>query len=144
MREPLRGFHEKGFTHLNGVSISPDENWMLVARHYGSHMNATYLFHRKAGLKFEDVFPDAGPIRQQSVEIFLQSPKRSFSKIDSTDEFPGEITFLEWSDDSARMLIDLYGGLTGKDTYYRLADFEKPGRFPLGRLLQHKNTPSSS
>jgi hypothetical protein len=26
-----------------------------------------------------------------------------------------------------RLLIDLHGGLTGQDTYYRLADYKKPG-----------------
>jgi hypothetical protein len=126
MREPLPGFHEKGFTHLNSVSISPDENWMLVAGHYGSHMNATYLFHRKERLKFEDVFQDAS-FDNEAWKFFSKVENIPLSKIDSTDDFPEQVTFLEWSNDSARMLIDLHGGLTGKDTYYRLADFKKPG-----------------
>jgi hypothetical protein len=125
-REPLPGFHEKGFTHLNSVSISPDENWMLVARHYGSHMNATYLFHRKDGLKFEDVFPDVS-FDNEAWKFLCKIEKIPKSKIDATDDFPGQAGILEWSDDSARLLIDLHGGLTGKDTYYRLADFKKPG-----------------
>src|SRR5207249_3435835 len=50
---------EEGTGVVSGVATSPDENWMLVAQHRGSHMNATYLFHRKEGLKFEDVFPNA-------------------------------------------------------------------------------------
>jgi hypothetical protein len=126
VREPLPGFHEKGFAHLNSVSISPDENWMLVARHYGSHMNSTYLFHRKEGVKFEDVFPDAS-FDNEAWKFFCKMENVPRSNIDATDDFPGQAEFLEWSNDSARMLIDLHGGLTGKDTYYRLADYKKPG-----------------
>lgn len=125
-RQPLPGFHEKGFTHLNSVSISPDENWMLVGRHYGSHMNATYLFHRKDGLKFEDVFPDAS-FDNEVWKFLCKIENIPKSKIDATDDFPGPAGFLDWSDDSARLLSDLRGGLTGKDTYYRLADYKKPG-----------------
>ena len=125
-REPLPGFHEKGFTHLNSVSISPDENWMLVARHYGSHMNATYLFHRKDELKFEEVFPDAS-FDNEAWKFFCEIENVPKTKIDATDDFPEQAGILEWSDDSTRLLIDLHGGLTGKDTYYRLADYKKPG-----------------
>jgi hypothetical protein len=125
-REPLPGFHEKGLTHLNSVSISPDENWMLVARHYGSHMNATYLFHRKDELKFEEVFPDAS-FDNEAWKFFCKIENVPKTKIDATDDFPEQAGILEWSDDSTRLLIDLHGGLTGKDTYYRLADYKKPG-----------------
>ena len=125
-REPLPGFHEKGFAHLNSLSISPDENWMLVARHYGSHMNATYLFHRKDGLKFEDVFPDVS-FDNEAWKFFCKIENVPKTKIDATDDFPEQAGVLEWSDDSTRLLIDLHGGLTGKDTYYRLADYKKPG-----------------
>jgi hypothetical protein len=49
---------EEGTGVVSGAAVSPDKNWMLVARHHGSHMNSTYLFHRKEGMKFDDVFPD--------------------------------------------------------------------------------------
>jgi hypothetical protein len=61
------------------------------------------------------------------VEIFLQSRGVPLTKIDIKDIGPAQISFLDWSIDSGRMLIDLHGGLTGQDTYYRLADFKKPG-----------------
>jgi hypothetical protein len=126
MREPLPGFHERGFTHLNSVSISPDENWMLVGQHHGSHMNSTYLFHRKEGVKFEDVFPDAS-FDDEAWKFFCKAENVPSSKVDRTDEFPEQAGFLDWTDDSARLLIDLHGGLTGKDTYYRSADYKNPG-----------------
>jgi hypothetical protein len=126
MREPLPGFHEKAFTHLNSVSISPDENWMLVGQHHGSHMNSTYLFHRKEGVKFENVFPDAS-FDNEAWKFFCKVENVPKGKIDATDDFPEQVAYLDWSDDSARLLIDLHGGLTGKDTYYRLADYKKAG-----------------
>ena len=126
LREPLPGFHEKAFTHLNSVSISPDENWMLVGQHHGSHMNSTYLFHREAGLKFEDVFPDAS-FNEEAWKFFCKVENVPKGKIDRTDDFPEQAGFLDWSDDSARLLFDLHGGLTEKDTYYRLADYKNPG-----------------
>jgi hypothetical protein len=126
-RERLPGFYmEEGTGVVSGAAISPDENWMLVARHHGSHMNSTHLFHRKEGLKFEDVFPDAS-FDNDAWEFLCKIENIPKNKIDATDDFPGQAGFLEWSDDSARLLIDLHGGLTGQDTYYRLADYKKPG-----------------
>src|SRR5262249_33494730 len=71
-REPLPGFYmEEGMGGVSGVAISPDENWMLVAQHRGSHMNLTRLFHRKEGLKFEDVFPNSKwPLDPESEDRF--------------------------------------------------------------------------
>jgi len=118
--------YEESPRALNEVSISPDGNWMLVGVHHGSHMSSTYLFHRKEGLKFEDVFPKES-FDNQAWKFFSKVENVPLSKIDATDDFPEQAGFLDWSDDSARLLIDLHGGLTGKDTYYRLADYKKPG-----------------
>ena len=118
--------HEESPRALNEVSISPDGNWILAGVHHGSHMNSTYLFHRKEGLKFEDVFPKA-TFDNQAWKYFCKVQNLPFSKIDSTEDFPQQVAFLEWSDDSARMLIDLHGGLSGQDTYYTSADYKKPG-----------------
>jgi hypothetical protein len=118
--------HEESPRALNEVSISPDGNWILAGVHHGSHMNETFLFHRKEGLKFEDVFPKA-TFDNQAWKYFCKVQNVPFSKIDSTEDFPQQVAFLEWSDDSARMLIDLHGGLSGQDTYYTSADYKKPG-----------------
>jgi len=136
MREPLPGFHEKGLSHLNSVSISPDENWMLIARHYGSHMNSTDLFHRKEGVKFEDVFPKASwPVGEGSQDRFDNEAWKFFSKaegvplakIDMKDLGPAQISFLDWSADSSRLLIDLHGGLTGSVETPDRDLYKKPG-----------------
>jgi len=136
MREPLPGFHEKGLSHLNSVSISPDENWMLIARHYGSHMNSTDLFHRKEGVKFEDVFPKASwPVGEGSQDRFDNEAWKFFSKaegvplakIDMKDLGPAQISFLDWSADSGRLLIDLHGGLTGSVETPDRDLYKKPG-----------------
>jgi hypothetical protein len=136
MREPLAGFHEEGFTHLNSVSISPDENWMLVAQHRGSHMNLTRLFRRKEGVKFEDVFPNAKwPPDSESEDRFDNEAWKFFSKaegvplakIDMKDLGPEQISFLDWSADSARLLIDLHGGLTGSVETPDRDVYKKPG-----------------
>jgi len=136
MREPLPGFHEKGLSHLNSVSISPDENWMLIARHYGSHMNSTDLFHRKEGVKFEDVFPKASwPVGEGSQDRFDNEAWKFFSKaegvpltkIDMKDLGPEQISFLDWSADSGRLLIDLHGGLTGSVETPDRDLYKKPG-----------------
>jgi hypothetical protein len=126
-RERLPGFYmEEGMGVISGAAISPDENWMLVARHHGSHMNSTHLFHRKEGLKFEDVFPDLR-FDDEAWKFFCKVEKVPLNRIDATDDFQEQAGFLDWSQDSMRLLIDLHGGLTGQDTYYRLADYKKPG-----------------
>jgi hypothetical protein len=126
-RERLPGFHmAEGMGVISGAAISPDENWMLVARHHGSHMDSTYLFHRKEGLKFEDVSPELR-FDQEAWKFFCKMEKVPLNRIDATDDFPEQPGFLDWSQDSMRLLIDLHGGLTGQDTYYGLADFKKPG-----------------
>jgi hypothetical protein len=136
MREPLAGFHEEGFAHLTSVSISPDENWMLVAQHRGSHMNLTRLFRRKEGVKFEDVFPNAKwPPDSESEDRFDNEAWKFFgkaegmplAKIDMKDLGPEEISFLDWSADSARLLIDLHGGLTGSVETPDRDVYKKPG-----------------
>lgn len=136
-RERLPGFYmEEGTGVVSGVAISPDENWMLVAQHRGSHMNATYLFHRKEGLKFEDVFPNAKwPPDPESEDRFDNEAWKFFSKaegvplakIDMKDLGPAQISFLDWSADSRRLLIDLHGGLTGSVETPDRDLYKKPG-----------------
>jgi hypothetical protein len=136
-RELLPGFHmAEGMGVVSGAAISPDENWMLVARHHGSHMNSTHLFHRKEGLKFEDVFPNAKwPPDPESGDRFDNEAWKFFSKtegvplkkIDMKDLGPEQISFLDWSADSARLLIDLHGGLTGSAETPDRDLYKKPG-----------------
>jgi hypothetical protein len=136
-RERLPGFHmAEGMGVISGAAISPDENWMLVARHHGSHMNSTHLFHRKEGLKFEDVFPNANwPPDPESGDRFDNEAWKFFSKaegvplrkIDMKDLGPEQISFLDWSADSGRLLIDLHGGLTGSVETPDRNLYKKPG-----------------
>jgi hypothetical protein len=136
-RERLPGFHmEEGMGVISGAAISPDENWMLIARHHGSHMNSTQLFHRKEGLKFENVFPNANwPPDPESTDRFDNEAWKYFSKIegvpltkiDMKDLGPEQISFLDWSADSARLLIDLHGGLTGSVETPDRDLYKKPG-----------------
>jgi len=136
-RERLPGFHmAEGVGVISGAAISPDENWMLVARHHGSHMNSTHLFHRKEGLKFENVFPNANwPPDPESTDRFDNEAWKYFSKIegvpltkiDMKDLGPEQISFLDWSADSGRLLIDLDGGLTGSVETPDRNLYKKPG-----------------
>ncbi|HYT54858.1 MAG TPA: hypothetical protein VEQ38_09105 [Verrucomicrobiae bacterium] len=136
-RERLPGFHmAEGVGVISGAAISPDENWMLVARHHGSHMNSTHLFHRKEGLKFENVFPNANwPPDPESTDRFDNEAWKYFSKIegvpltkiDMKDLGPERISFLDWSADSGRLLIDLHGGLTGSVETPDRNLYKKPG-----------------
>jgi hypothetical protein len=136
-RERLPGFYmEEGTGVVSGAAISPDENWMLVAQHRGSHMNATYLFRRKEGLKFENVFPNAKwPPDPESEDRFDNEAWKFFSKaegvpltkIDMKDLGPEQISFLDWSADSGRLLIDLHGGLTGSVETPDRDLYKKPG-----------------
>jgi hypothetical protein len=136
-RERLPGFYmEEGMGVISGAAISPDENWMLVARHHGSHMNSTHLFHRKEGLKFENVFPNANwPPDPESTDRFDNEAWKYFSKIegvpltkiDMKDLGPEQISFLDWSVDSGRLLIDLHGGLTGSVETPDRDLYKKPG-----------------
>ena len=131
-RERLPDFYENsGIDAINGVAISPDENWMLVSQHHGSGLNSTYLLHRKDGLKFEQVF-NSGDAKarfdDEAWKFFSKVEGVPFAKIDANDEGPMRVSFLEWSEDSGRLLIDLHGGLTGRDDfYYRDEDYKKPG-----------------
>ena len=136
-RERLPGFHmAEGVGVISGAAISPDENWMLVARHHGSHMNSTHLFHRKEGLKFENVFPNANwPPGPEDTDRFDNEAWKYFSKIegvpltkiDMKDLGPEPISFLDWSADSGRLLIDLHGGLTGSVETPDRDLYKKPG-----------------
>jgi hypothetical protein len=136
-RERLPGFYmEEGTGVISSAAISPDENWMLVARHHGSHMNSTQLFHRKEGLKFENVFPNANwPPDPESTDRFDNEAWKYFSKIegvpltkiDMKDLGPEQISFLDWSADSGRLLIDLHGGLTGSVETPDRDLYKKPG-----------------
>jgi hypothetical protein len=137
MRERLPGFYmEEGSGVVSGAAISPDESWMLVAQHRGSHMNLSRLFHRKEGMKFEDVFPNAKwPPDSESEDRFDNEAWKFFSKvegiplakIDMKDLGPEQISFLDWSPDSGRLLIDLHGGLTGGVETPDRNLYKKPG-----------------
>src|SRR5205814_263659 len=128
-REPLPDFHEnEGIDVLQGAAISPDENWIFVSQHHGSGRNSTYLLHRKDGLKFEDVFK-TGDARERfddpAWKFFCKNEGVPFAKVDKNDDGPMQVTLLEWSEDSGRLLIDLHDGLTGRDDLR--SDDKKPG-----------------
>jgi hypothetical protein len=128
-RERLPDFHENsGIDAMNDVAFSPDENWMLVSQHHGSGLNSTYLLRRKEGLKFEHVFK-TNDVKDRfddpAWKFFSKVEGVPFAKIDANEEGPMQVSFLEWSEDSGRLLIDLHGGLTGKDDLR--SDDKKPG-----------------
>jgi hypothetical protein len=138
MRERLPGlYEEEGSGVISGATISPDENWILIGQHHGSHLNSTYLFHRKEGLHFEDVFPNAKwpPLEDQSPSRFDNEAWKFFSKIDNVplkkidanDEGPPSVSVLEWSEDSGRLLLELHGGLTGDNDIADRGRYKKPG-----------------
>ena len=128
-RERLPDFHENSGTDvINDVAFSPDENWMLVSQHHGSGLNSTYLLHRKEGLKFEQLFKSGDAkarFDHEAWKFFSKVEGVPFAKIDSNEEGPLQVSFLEWSDDSGRLLIDLHGGLAGRDDLR--SDDKKPG-----------------
>jgi hypothetical protein len=137
-RERLPGFYEEeGSGVLNSATISPDENWILIRQHHGSHLNSTYLFRRKQGLSFENAFPDAKwPLGEYPVDRFDNEAWKFFSKIEgvplrkinANELGPTDVSVLEWSADSGRLLLDLHGGLAGEQ-YISERDEErkKPG-----------------
>ncbi len=128
-RERLPDFHENsGIDVINGVAFSPDENWMLVSQHHGSGLNSTYLLHRKEGLRFEHLFKSGDAkarFDNEAWKFFSKVEGVPFAKIDANEEGPRQASFLEWSEDSGRLLIDLHGGLTGRDDLR--SDDKKPG-----------------
>ena len=128
-RERLPDFHENsGIDVINGVAFSPDENWMLVSQHHGSGLNSTYLLHRKEELKFEHLFKSGDAKARSDNEawkFFSKVEGVPFAKIDANEEGPRQVSFLEWSEDSGRLLIDLHGGLTSRDDLR--SDDKKPG-----------------
>lgn len=128
-RERLPDFHENsGIDVINGVAFSPDENWMLVSQHHGSGLNSTYLLHRKEGLKFEHLFKSGDAkarFDNEAWKFFSKVEGVPFAKIDANEESPRQVSFLESSEDSGRLLIDLHGGLTGRNDLR--SDEKKPG-----------------
>jgi hypothetical protein len=94
-------------------------------------LNSTYLLHRKEGLKFEHLFKSGDAkarFDDEAWKFFSKIEGVPFAKIDKNDEGPRQVSFLEWSEDSGRLLIDLHGGLTGRDDfYYHDEDYKKPG-----------------
>jgi hypothetical protein len=132
-RERLPDFYEEeGSGVLNGAAMSPDENWILFAQHHGSRLESTYLYQRKEELKFERVFPER--FDNEAWKFFSKVEGVPFGKIDANDEGPTQVSFLDWSEDSGRLLLDLHGGLTGKDDLaYRDEDYKAPG-VPAGLL----------
>jgi hypothetical protein len=120
-RERLPDFHENsGIDVINGVAFSTDENWMLVSQHHGSGLNSTYLLHRKEGLKFEHLFKSGDAkarFDNEAWKFFSKVEGAPFAKIDANEEGPRQV--------SGRLLIDLHGGLTGRDDLR--SDDKKPG-----------------
>jgi hypothetical protein len=118
-RERLPDFHENsGIDAMNDVAISPDENWMLVSQHHASSWKSTYLLHRKEGLKFEHLFKSGeakARFDDEAWKFFSKIEGVPFEKIDANEQGPPQVSFLDWSADSGRLLIDLHGGLTGRD-----------------------------
>jgi len=136
-RERLPGFYEEeGSGVLNSATISPDEKWIVINQHHGSHLNSTYLMRRKEGLKFEDAFPDAKwPLQEYPVNRFDNEVWKFFSKIenvptkkiDANELGPTAVSVLEWSEDSGRLLLELHGGLTGDNDIADRGRYDKPG-----------------
>jgi hypothetical protein len=138
MRERLPGFYEEqGSGVLNGAVISPDENWILVSQHHGSHLNSTYLFRRNQGLSFENAFPNSKwPLGEYPINRFDNEAWKFFSRIEgvpltklnANELGPTDVSALEWSADSGRLLLDLHGGLAA-EKYISERDEErkKPG-----------------
>ena len=130
-RERLPDFYEEeGIDIVNGAAISPDENWILITQHHASSWISTYLLHRKEGLKFEYVPKSDSKERFDDAawKFFSKIEGVPFKKIDANDEGPTRVSVLDWSDDSGRLLLDLHGGLTGKDHLaYGDEDYKKPG-----------------
>ncbi|MFZ0915771.1 MAG: hypothetical protein WAN04_02665 [Candidatus Udaeobacter sp.] len=130
-RERLPDFHENsGIDVINGAAISPDENWILITQHHASSWISTYLLHRKEGLKFEYAPKSDSKQRFDDAawKFFSKIEGVPFKKIDADDEGPMRVSVLDWSEDSRRLLLDLHGGLTGKDRLaYGDEDYKKPG-----------------
>jgi hypothetical protein len=136
-RERLPGFYEEeGNGVLNSATISPDEKWIVISQHHGSHLNSTYLMRRKEGLSFENAFPDAKwPLQEDPVNRFDNEVWKFFSKIenvptkkiDANELGPAPVSVLEWSEDSGRLLLDLHGGLTGDNDIADRGRYDKPG-----------------
>ena len=129
-RERLPDFYEKsGSAILHGVSISPDENWIVVAQHYGSHMNSTFLLHRTEGLKFAHMFNNT--LDREAWRFFSKIEGVPLAKIDAYKEPATPLapaSVYDWSNDSGRVLLGLSGGLTGKeDDVYYAAEHKQPG-----------------
>jgi len=138
IRERLPGFYEEeGSGVLSGATISPDEKWIVIRQHHGSHLNSTYLMRRKEGLKFENAYPDAKwPGQEHPIDrfdnegwkFFCKTENVATEKINANELGPTQVSALEWSADSGRLLVDLHGGLAGEQ-YISERDEErkKPG-----------------
>jgi len=137
-RERLPGFYEEeGSGGLNSATISPDENWIVINRVYGSHLSSTYLMHRTEGLSFEDAFPKAGWPGQEYPshrfdnavwKFFSQTENIPTKKINANELGPTAISVVAWSEDSGRLLFELHGGLAGERYISeRDEEREKPG-----------------
>jgi hypothetical protein len=136
-RERLPGFYEEeGSGVLNDATISPDEKWIVINQHHGSHLNSTYLMRRKEGLAYENAFPDAKwPGQEHPVGRFDNEVWKFFSaiesvptkKIDANELGPTPVSVLEWSEDSGRLLLELRGGLTGDNDIADRDRYTKPG-----------------
>jgi hypothetical protein len=79
-------------------------------------------------LKFEHLFKSGDAkarFDNEAWKFFSNTEGVPFAKIDANDQGPTQVSFLEWSADSGRLLIDLHGGLTGRDDLR--SDDKKPG-----------------
>jgi uncharacterized protein YecT (DUF1311 family) len=89
--------------------ISPDERWIFATYHLGSHMGSGDLFKRGDGLKFAPVRPQR--LAELSWRFFAEQEHMKLDDMPYSQGDEGIIDFVAWSPDSARLLVDLRGGV---------------------------------
>ena len=90
--------------------ISPDERWIFATYSLGSHMGgADELFKRGEGLKFKPV--KSQRLAELSWRFFAEQEHLEPDDVPYRQGDEGIIDFVAWSPDSARLLVDLRGGV---------------------------------
>jgi hypothetical protein len=89
--------------------ISPDERWIFATYHLGSHMGDGELFKRGEGLKFKPV--KSQRLAELSWRFFAEQEHMEPDDVPYRQGDEGIIDFVAWSPDSARLLVDLRGGV---------------------------------
>jgi hypothetical protein len=107
VREPLG---EPRQAHPAEYFISPDERWIFATYHLGSHMGgADELFKRGEGLKFKPV--RSQKLAELSWRFFAEQEHIEPDDVPCRQGDDGIVDFVAWSPDSARLLVDLRGGV---------------------------------